>query len=245
MSLSTLIFVSCGSDKNENNTTNTDDNISESENNTTENTNLITHNGTTYGFVISPYTNKVWLDRNLGAVRVCEQFDDSACYGDYYQWGRGLDGHQDSTSSTTTALTGDVNSVGIEFIANGTEPRDWTSIDDTGSTRTVNWSKTDGFSVCPTGFRVPTLAELQAELLDADSAQISNRGDAYASFLKFPSAGVRGSSSGTMDDVGSWGAVWTNSVDGTSSYGVYFDSSITGWSNVYRAAGLSVRCLRD
>ena len=31
----------------------------------------ITHNGVTYGFVTSPYTGKVWLDRNLGAARVC------------------------------------------------------------------------------------------------------------------------------------------------------------------------------
>lgn len=29
----------------------------------------ITHNGTSYGTVTSPYTGRVWLDRNLGAAR--------------------------------------------------------------------------------------------------------------------------------------------------------------------------------
>ncbi len=50
---------------------------------------------------------------------------------------------------------------------------------------------TNGSSVCPAGFRVPNIYELNAELLDAGSAQISNRADAFTSFLVFPSAGDR------------------------------------------------------
>jgi hypothetical protein len=34
----------------------------------------------------------VWLDRNLGATQVATKVDDSAAYGDYYQWGRAKDG---------------------------------------------------------------------------------------------------------------------------------------------------------
>jgi len=46
----------------------------------------ITHNGVAYDVVTSPYTSRVWLDRNLGATQVCTSFDDVDCYGDYYQW---------------------------------------------------------------------------------------------------------------------------------------------------------------
>ena len=44
---------------------------------------LIVHSGLKYGIVKSPYTSKIWLDRNLGAKRVCQSFDDKKCYGVY------------------------------------------------------------------------------------------------------------------------------------------------------------------
>jgi len=208
----------------------------------------ITHNGTTYGVVTSPYTGKVWLDRNLGAAEVCTSFNDTACYGDYYQWGRNFDGHQDSTSATTSTQATDVNSAGTDFITDdGTNNDDWANTADSdGSLRQANWSKTDGTSVCPTGFRVPTLAELRAELLDAGSAQIQNRDDAFNSFLKLPSAGGRGSFDGTMGVVAAWGHVWSSSASGTYASSLYFDSGSAGSGSYgYRAVGLSVRCLRD
>ena len=52
------------------------------------------------GTITSSVTGKVWMDKNLGASQVCTSFDDSNCYGDYYQWGRDTDGHQVSTSDT-------------------------------------------------------------------------------------------------------------------------------------------------
>jgi hypothetical protein len=45
----------------------------------------------------------VWLDRNLGATQVATSFDDSAAYGDLYQWGRAKDGHEDRTRNSTSA----------------------------------------------------------------------------------------------------------------------------------------------
>ena len=61
----------------------------------------IQFHGKSYKPVTSPHTGRVWLDRNIGASRVCTSYDDAQCYGDCYQWGRGYDGHQDSGSSTT------------------------------------------------------------------------------------------------------------------------------------------------
>ena len=197
-----------------------------------------THNGTIYGCVVSPYTGKVWLDRNLGAARVCESFDDTACYGDYYQWGRNFDGHQDSTSGTTSTQATDVNNAGSSFIL---RLSDWASTDSDGSVRAANWSKTDGSSVCPVGFRVPTIAELKAELLDAGSAQIQNRDDAFNSFLKLPSAGYRDDSLYLQSSLG---VVWSSSVNGSRTHYVGYSRNAYSYHNA-RIFGYSVRCLRD
>ena len=204
----------------------------------------ITHNGTTYGTVTSPYTGRVWLDRNLGAAQVCQSFDDTACYGDYYQWGRNFDGHQDSMSSTTSTIATDVNNAGSSFITSSSS--DWASVDGAGTTRTANWSATDGSSVCPTGFRVPTIVELEAELLDAGSAQIQNIGDAFSSFLKLPSAGSRYSYiSGPLNSQGFESNVWSSSVNGSRSYILTVSNSSARRYIYYRSYGYSVRCLRD
>ena len=50
--------------------------------------NTISFKGLTYKLVTSPYTGRVWLDRNLGATKVAESSTDSAAYGDYYEFGR-------------------------------------------------------------------------------------------------------------------------------------------------------------
>jgi len=226
----------------------------------------IWHMGTMYCPVASPYsTGKVWLDRNLGASQVCTDYNDTACYGDYYQWGRDADGHEKNTSVSRDAsddiLTTNVDDVGHgEFIeSNGTYESDWTKTDNRGSLRSANWSKTDGTFAGPVGYRVPTKDELAAELTDADtSAEIQKdsgekagnsddrRVNALNSFLKLPSAGFRLSYSASMNAVGEWGAVWSSSASGSGASGLYFYSAGALWgSNDLRANGFSVRCLRD
>ena len=228
---------------------------------------VISHLGTDYCAVTSPYTGKVWLDRNLGATMVCSKSRDDAdagftdatytadqgsCFGDYYQWGRNFDGHENNESSTTAIQATQIDPVQSEvegkFITSGdTNDYDWAkAIDSNGSTRQANWSKTDGSSVCPVGFRVPTIDELKAELFDTDSSEIADRDDAFNSFLKLPTAGFRyGYGSGSLEGQGTWGDVWSSSVDGAYSYDVGFSSNLADWYHVNRAYGQSVRCLRD
>ena len=196
-----------------------------------------TWKGKVYNTITSS-TGKVWLDRNLGATQVCTALDDTACYGDYYQWGRDADDHQVSNSATSSTLATDLNTTGNSFILNNSDPRDWTTLDSDGAIRSANWSKTDGSSVCPVGYRVPTEAELTAET-------ISNSADAYTK-LKLPSAGGRGNGSGSLYNQGSWGYIWSSSPNGSYySKSLYFDSSNADWLYDYRAGGHSVRCLRD
>ena len=205
-----------------------------------------THNGTTYGEVVSPYTGKVWLDRNLGANRVCTSLDDTECYGDYYQWGRNADGHQVSTSNTTSSLASSITNVGHgDFIINGSLPSDWALLDLAGAGRTASWSATDGSSVCPTGFRVPTIVELEAELFDVGSAEIANNTDAFNSFLVLPSAGGRSNTSASLFNQSSFSYTWASSVSSSSSHFVFFGSVSAGWGQYRHSVGYSVRCLRD
>jgi len=150
-------------------------------------------------------------------------------------------------SATTSTQATDVNNAGTDFITLfRTHNYDWANtVDSDGSLRQVNWLKTDGTSVCPTGFRVPNIAELKAELFDVGSAQIQNREDAFNSFFKFPSAGYRHSASGSLANQGSWGNVWASSVNGFESRSIYFGSDDAGPYEDPRAFGFIVRCLRD
>ena len=196
-----------------------------------------TWKGKVYNTITSS-TGKVWLDRNLGASQVCTSSTDTACYGDYYQWGREADGHQVSNSATSSTLATDLNTTGnSSFILNSSSPYDWTTTDSNGASRNTNWSKTDGSSVCPVGYRVPTTEELVAET-------ISNSADAYTK-LKLPSSGDRYYDSGSLGTQGSWGNVWSSSPSGSYSEGLTFGSSYAGWYYDVRAYGLSVRCIKN
>ena len=148
--------------------------------------------------VTSP-SGKIWMAINLGAPQVATSSTDAAAYGDLYQWGRTTDGHEKRNS---TVVAGPVasGSEGANFITNGTTPNDWLSTqDDTrwGATKTAN-------DPCPTGYRVPTETELNAERL---LFATSNAAGAFGSVLKLPVAGYRSGSTGALVDVGTFGGL--------------------------------------
>ncbi|MCD6212033.1 MAG: hypothetical protein J7J02_03530, partial [Sulfurovum sp.] len=200
---------------------------------TVRNVPCMNHNGFDYCPVASADTARIWLDRNLGAAQVCNDLEDIACYGDYYQWGRNFDGHQDSTSDTNTTQAADVDNAGDKFIV---ENNDWASTDLNGSTRSANWSKTDGNSICPVGYKVPTLTELADENINVTD-----------SFLLLPFAGYR-DINGTVGhlDPGA-GHLWSSdagsSLDSSKSL-TYDDRSTYEHEQVMRAIGLSIRCIK-
>jgi len=214
----------------------------------------ITHNGVTYGTVTSPYTGKVWLDRNLGASQVCTAYNDPLCYGDYYQWGRNTDGHEILSSGTTSILSPTIIPSHSDFITVDSMVYDWvvSGRDDNSTVRIANWSNTEGFSVCPRGYRVATIDEFKGELFDAESAKIQNEDDAFNSFLKLPAAGTRTSDHGTY--VNDWlndgrltavGVFWTASPDDAVSFDSFSATAHVAIPNNELSWGYSVRCIKD
>ena len=188
--------------------------------------------------VTNPITGKTWMDRNLGASRAAISSTDAQAYGDLYQWGRGADGHQCRTSVTTTTLSSTDQPGNGNFIKSTATPYDWRS------PQNLNlWQGTNGVNnPCPSGYRIPTETEINAERLSWSS---NTRVGAYASPLKLPVAGARYRDNGSVAQVGTGSHYWSSSVSGTDSRYLYFISSSASIGNASRAYGYSVRCIKD
>jgi uncharacterized protein (TIGR02145 family) len=188
--------------------------------------------------VYNPKTGKTWMDRNLGASRVATSSTDSEAYGDLYQWGRGADGHEKRTSGTTSSLSsGDTPGHG-NYITVSSSNYDWRYPQNDNLWQGVNSIN----NPCPSGFRLPTIAELEAERASWGN---NNSSGAYSSPLKLSMAGYRNRSDGTLVSVGSYGSYWSATVFGTYVQLLCFYSSDAFMYNNVRANGLSVRCLKD
>jgi uncharacterized protein (TIGR02145 family) len=196
--------------------------------------------------VTNPTTGKIWMDRNLGASQVAASSTDTLSYGSLYQWGRSSDGHQCRYSSTTATLSSVDQPAHGNFILAPNTPFDWRSPQNDNLWQGVNGDN----NPCPSGYRIPTGAELNAERASWSS---QNNLGALASPLKLPMPGARYNSNGTFADVGTGGYYWASTVntafgwDGSyknSSY-LYFSSSSASIYNFDRAYGISVRCIKN
>ncbi|MGX9728564.1 MAG: alpha/beta fold hydrolase [Candidatus Electronema sp. VV] len=190
---------------------------------------------------VTSTTGRVWMDRNLGASRVATSMTDTEAYGDLYQWGRLTDGHEKRTSGTTTTLSATDNPSHGNFITATAEPYDWRS-----SQNDNLWQGVNGVNnPCPTGFRLPTADEWQAEM---DSWSSKDADGAFSSPLKITLSGNRSFGTGSFNDKNVYGNYWTSVVNSNrdASYSVSVASS-NAWMNnsFYRATAISVRCIKD
>jgi len=111
------------------------------------------------------------------------------------------------------------------------------------------WETTN--NVCPTGYRVPTDAEIQSLLAFGSQWTTQNgvTGRVFGSgdnTLFLPAAGFRYYSYGTLGGAGSLGYYWSSTQDGTTNaYYLDFNSSRASRNSYDRNDGFSVRCVAD
>jgi uncharacterized protein (TIGR02145 family) len=194
--------------------------------------------GITYTEVVSPYTGRVWLDRNLGATQVATSISDSDGYGGLYQWGRLTDGHQlrNSTAVYGTQAT-DYANAGTNFISNS--GGDWLTPSNNNLWNTLN---TEDF---PNGYSVPTEAEWEAEELGIrNEFGTSNLTTWNNSFLKISGGGYRVFDNPTSE--GNYGAYWTREASSNAnarSLVLYNDAGNV--AGALKSTGHSVRLIKD
>jgi uncharacterized protein (TIGR02145 family) len=187
--------------------------------------------------VTNPTTGKTWMDRNLGASQVATSSMDANAYGDLYQWGRRSDGHQCRTSQIITTLSSLDQPNHGNFIKALNSPYDWRSPQNSNL-----WQGVIGINnPCPSGYRIPSETELNAEYLTWSS---NNAAGAFASPLKLPMAGYR-NTAGSLNQIGSYALYWSSAVNGTASRYLYFGVGDLGITGSVRISGLSVRCIKN
>jgi len=198
--------------------------------------------------VYNPTTGQIWMDRNLGASQVATSSTDHLAYGSIFQWGRGADGHQLITwtsSSAGTAVNSTVNGPydsdtpsTVHFIKAANPPYDWRTNQNNNL-----WQGVNGINnPCPYGYRIPTKAEWEAEMGTWSS---NNTAGAFASSLKLPLAGLRTRADGDITYPGVEGYYWSSTVSETNSFTLILKSSEANMSVTIRARGSSVRCIKD
>jgi hypothetical protein len=192
--------------------------------------------------VLNAVTGKIWMDRNLGASQVATSSTDANAYGDLYQWGRRADGHQCRNSSTTTSLSStDQPSHGNFIIGSTTVSSDWRNPPNDNL-----WQGDNGINnPCPSGYRIPTEAELNAERMSWTSNNILG---AFASPLKFSLGGSRINSSGLISAVNTSGYYWSSSrvLNTTAARFLSITSGGAGFGGSWqRSTGCAIRCIKN
>ena len=208
--------------------------------------------GTTYYYneVKSARTNKIWLDRNLGATDIPLTYSGHTGYGALFQWGRLIDGHQciDWTENAplygTTSTLSTTNTPGnnLFIITNDSGTYyDWRNPQNDNL-----WQFTDPMSsvlndICPRGYRIPTEAEIEDERLGWHSNNLTG---AFDSELKITANGYRDYVTGNLSSYNTVGAYWSMTTSGTNVISAYITTGNAILSPSQRAYGMAIRCIK-
>ena len=189
-------------------------------------------------------TGKTWMTTNLGASAIPESVTDTAGYGFLFQWGRKADGHQivrpEPAGQTTTQSNDPTHGLFILGTASNSY-WDWRV-----TRNNTLWNGVSGANnPCPTGFRVPTRAEFEAEIAII-SPQTGAGG--FASSLALTYAGERRSGqfgTGNLRYQGTQGTYWLNELNGDVAYYITFTNSGFIVNNSVRSDARAVRCIKN
>ncbi|MEN9975864.1 MAG: hypothetical protein RIR36_24 [Bacteroidota bacterium] len=203
----------------------------------------------------NPSTGKIWMAKNLGASQIATSSTDHLAFGSLFQWGRPADGHElmNWTSATEgtpvhediTLTLSSSDSPGHNIFIRAELPiQDWRDPQNNNL-----WQGINGINnPCPSGYRLPTAAEWDAERLSWTS---NDAAGAFASPLKLPKTGLRSnrgalrlaetqywSSTSILNEVTPNNFIYLNEAflfNGTNSYIV----------STYHAQGMPVRCIKN
>lgn len=182
---------------------------------------------------VTSLTNRIWMDRNLGASQIATSSTDAASFGDLYQWGRGKDGHQVRTSLPTQGPSDNVPPSGEFILASS----DWRSTPNPNLWQGINGTN----NPCPSGFRLPTKDEWDTEL---NTWSPKNSVGAYNSILKIPLSGNRPVSTGIVGS--NWSTYWSSTAIGIYSTSLTITAnSATIADTQPRGNGAAVRCIKE
>jgi hypothetical protein len=198
---------------------------------------------------VTTATGRIWMDRNLGATRVALSSTDAQAYGDYFQWGRPADGHQTKymTNNNSSGFTNTKSSTSVPandlWIVPTDASNDWLVTPD----NTLWTGSNPANNPCPAGFRIPTLAEWQAEqaLFTSNNA---NGAFNYSLKLSMPgwldSFGSNGASFAATSGGGFYLTQTANSNGSVQYFGINGGNVWTD-TNLSKHQGLSCRCIKD
>ncbi len=190
---------------------------------------------------VTSKTGRIWMDRNLGASQVATSPNDENAFGGLYQWGRATDGHEKRNSGTTSQKS-ESDSPGHNMFITTPDWNDWKITRNDKLWQGVNSIN----NVCPTGFRLPTQSEWDAEIKTWDSKTSAG---AFNSTLKLTTVGMRNfNGAGGVGNTSTYGYYWSSTViDPGPHYLVFSNVDALTIHNLLnnRAFGLSVRCIQD
>lgn len=220
---------------------------------------------------------RIWLNNNLGVDyanvdhpsfnpgKQASAFNDYHAYGSLFQWGRKPDGHElvnwisstkglEVNGNTTTKANNPDNALfvtlGPDYVwGPGSDVvQDWR----VNSDGTLWASESGANNPCPSGFRVPTAAELWNWVTKAGVTGITT---ASVSKLKLTMPGRRDNRLGELDFATMDCEYWTSSPHIVSDPYTYdenenhstivFFRDNTGMGDPYRTHGFSVRCIKN
>ena len=188
-------------------------------------------------------TSKSWCQANLGALSVATSATDAASFGFLYQWGRGTDGHQFRSSSTTTSLSsadqpGHGNFIKQSSTGNWRDPANNTL-----------WAGVSGTNnPCPSGWRIPTKAEWYLFMRNnsGNNNLTLSESSAMSSVLKLPRSQARHRHTASVGTADTNHMYYMNSSTTGGAWSINFYSG--GWGEGGGGAegyGAAVRCIQN